>query len=161
MTTTPGSPTDYFRLGSMRLYQTDAVLKERLIGGTARAAAYAKTLVWVGTQYFGGLRRDFGSLGILIVVGVRPISRTKLWCQIVGGDLPDDVWAVFRELLEGAGADVRPEVSAPFAFALECLLGSGPDTAFPEMPKAWQEAARLALGPVDVPDELFRTAFPE
>ncbi|HEY6568198.1 MAG TPA: hypothetical protein VI341_11840 [Actinomycetota bacterium] len=137
------------------------MLQERLIDGTGRVAAYSETLVWVGTQYFGGLRRDFGSLGIFIVVGVKPLDRTKLWCETVGGDLPSDVWTTFVDLLEGAGPDVRPHVTAPFAFALEAVLGAGPATGFPEGPKAWVQAAQSATEPIDIPDGLFSKVFPD
>ena len=107
------------------------------------------------------LRRDFGSLGIFIVVGMKPTDRTKLWCETVGGILPSEVWSTFVDLLEGAGSDVRPQVTGPFAFALEAVLGAGPATSFPEGPKAWVQAAQSATEPIEIPDDLFRKVFPD
>jgi len=151
---------DYFRLGSVRLYQPDAVLEERLIDGTGRLAAYVKSLAWVGSQYFGGLARDFGSMGVLIGVGVLPGERTRLWCEKVGGAIPDDVWDVFVDLLQGAGAGVRPQVTGPVAFAVEGLVGGGPAVAFPEVPSPWRDAAKAAAEPLTIPDGLFSLIFP-
>jgi hypothetical protein len=134
---------DYFQLGLVRLYQPDSILIERL-PEPAQLASYCKTLTWVGTEYFGRLGQDFGSMGILIAVGIKPGQRIRLWCEQVDGDIPPDVWQVFVELLEGAGQDVLPTVSGPVACALECLLGAGPSTGFPIGPNIWAEAARTA-----------------
>jgi hypothetical protein len=117
-------------------------------------------LVSVGTEYFGRLGRDYGSLGVLIVVGVRPGRRVRIWCDPVGGNLPPDVWDPFVELLQGADETVRPTVTGPVAFALECLLGAGPGE-FPMGPMAWQQAASQQDGPLSVPDELFEIVFPD
>jgi hypothetical protein len=46
------------------------------------------------------------------------------------------------------------------AFALECLLGAGPE-GFPMGPAARQQAARQYDGPLGVPDELFEIVFPD
>ena len=64
-------------------------------GRGATLAAYVDTLVRVGRDYFGQLGQDFGSMGVLIVVGIRPSKRTRLWCDQVDGDIPPDVWQVF------------------------------------------------------------------
>lgn len=155
----PEAEPTYFRLGGMRLYQPDGVLAERLPNGVGELAAYCKTLAWVGTEYFGRLGRDFGSLGVLIVVGVRPGGRVKLWCDPVDGRVPKDVWDVFVDLLSGAGVNVRPQVNAPVAFALEGVMGEGPGSDFPMMPSAWQEAASASVEPLTVPDGLFEVVF--
>ena len=158
----PSSPSsDYFRLAQVRLHQPDYVLTARLPAGTAELAAYCKTLAWVGSEYFGGLGRDFGSLGVLIVAGIKPNRQTKLWCDVVDGDIPDDVWKVFVELLGGAGRNVRPAVTDPVACALECVLGAGPSIAFPLGPAAWQQAAAQHESGLAVPDELFELVFPD
>jgi hypothetical protein len=151
---------DYFQLGQVRLYQPDAILKERL-PEPAKLASYCKTLTWVGTEYFGRLGQDFGSMGILIAVGIKPGQRIRLWCEQVDGDIPPDVWQVFVELLEGAGQNVLPAVSGPVACALECLLGAGPSTGFPLGPSIWAEAARTAGRDFQIPDTLFEVVFPE
>jgi hypothetical protein len=150
-----GSTAEYFRLGGMRLYQPDDVLATRLPNGVGELAAYCKTLAWVGTEYFGRLGRDFGSLGVLIVVGIKPHRRTRIWCESVEGVVPSDAWDVFVDLLDGAGENVWPTVTKPVAFALECVLGAGPSNGFPMVPKAWQEAIADRGGRVTVPDELF------
>lgn len=154
------SGSDYFRLAQVRLYQPDTVLSGRLPNGTGELAAYCKTLAWVGSEYFGRMRQDFGSLGILIVIGVQPPRRTKLWCDVIGGEFPTDVWDVFVELLGGAGENVRPTVTQPVACALECVLGSGPSDEFPAVPTAWREAIAQQNREVSVPDELFAFVFP-
>jgi hypothetical protein len=143
------------------LLQPDAELSARLVNGADELAAYLKTLVWVGAEYFGQLRRDFGSLGVLIAIGIRPPNRTRLWCQLVGGDLPPDVWNVLVDLLGGAGENIRPQVAGSVACTLECALGAGPPNGFPEVPSAWHAATAQHDGPLSVPDELFAIVFPE
>ncbi|MGZ0146128.1 hypothetical protein ACXJJ3_03580 [Kribbella sp. WER1] len=151
--------TAYFQLGSARLYQPDAVLEERLPSGTAELAAYIKTLTWTCTEYFSDYSGAFGSLGLFLGVGLKPGGQAKVWCDVVDGSLPDDVYAALVELLNGAGTDVRPAATGPVAFALEGHLGNGPRTPFPELPAAWQSTGinRSVL----IPDELFPYVFPE
>ena len=149
----------YFRLNAMRLYQPDHDLAARLPRGIGELAAYCKTLGWVGSEYFGKLGRDFGSLGVLIVVGIKPPDRIRLWCAQVDGVLPTDVWDVFVRLLEGAGGNVRPEVLEPVACALEYWLGSGPRSSFPNVPIEWQRAAEGSAAGVSVPDGIFEQVF--
>ncbi len=72
---------------------------------------------------------------------------------------PPDAWPVLTELLDGAGAAVRPQVTAPVAFALEGLVGAGPSTGFPELPPAWVDAVSLADEHVTIPDGLFDLVF--
>ena len=146
-------------MGGVRLYLPDEEFGRRLGGNTAELSAYIKTLAWVGDQYFGRLGRDFGSLGILIGVGIKPGRQVKLWCEVVGGQIPDDVWSPFVDLLDGAGADVRPQVSAPVAFAVEGILGNGP-VSFPDAPAAWTAAVQGHDRAVSVPDGIFEIVFP-
>ena len=152
---------EYFQLGKLRLYQPDSNLRERLPSGVAELAAYCKTLTWVGTEYFARLGQDFGSMGILIAVGIKPGKRIRLWCEQIDGDIPPDIWQVFVELLEGAGQNVLTTVSGPVACALEYLLGAGPSTGFPIGPSIWQEAARSAAKDLEIPDTLFEIVFPD
>jgi hypothetical protein len=79
-------------MSRVRLYLPDDEFGRRLVGGTAEITAYIQTLAWVATQYFGRLGRDFGSLGVLIALGIKPERKVKLWCEVVGGQIPDDVW---------------------------------------------------------------------
>lgn len=159
---TPPTPSgEYFRLAALRLYQPESTIQERIPNGVAQLAAYCKTLAWVGTQYFGRLGQDFGSMGVLIVVGIKPGKRIRLWCEQVDGAITPDVWRVFVELLEGAGQDVLPTVSGPVACALECLLGAGPSNGFPMGPRIWQEASGSAAQPLSIPDALFEVVFPD
>jgi hypothetical protein len=151
----------YFRLGRIRLYQPDVVLEARLPGGVDELSGYCKTLVSVGTQYFGQLGTDYGSLGALIVVGIRPGKRVRLWCDRVEGDLPPDVWDAFVESLRSVDDGLYPSVAQPVAFALECLLGRGPSGGFPIGPSAWEQVANQHDRPLGVPDELFEIVFPD
>ena len=68
------------------------MLQERLSSGLPELAAYIKTLVWVGTEYFGVSAVTLGPIGLLIAVGVRPNRPTKLYGEIVSGDLPEGAW---------------------------------------------------------------------
>ncbi|WP_166380668.1 hypothetical protein [Catellatospora methionotrophica] len=159
MNSGPESSAPYFRMGGVRLYLPDEEFGRRLGAGTAEISAYIQTLAWVGGQYFGRLGRDFGSLGVLVAVGIKPERHVKLWCEVVGGHIPDDVWSPFVELLDGAGADVRPQVSAPVAFAIEGILGNGP-ASFPDLPAAWIAAVQEHGQSVPVFDHLFEIVFP-
>jgi hypothetical protein len=132
---------EYFQPGVVRLYQPDRILKKRLPpGGPAEIAAYIKTLDRVSREYFGPLGQDFGSMGILIAVGIKPGKRVRFWCEQIDGDIPAEVWQAFVELLEGAGQEALPTVSGPVAWALEYLLGAGPSTGFPIGPSVWSNA---------------------
>ena len=149
-----------FRIRQLRLYQPDDELAVRLPDGVGELVAYVQTLTWTCNEYLSRLRQDFAPMGILIVVGVRPSRRVRLWCEQVGGTIPDDIWATLTELLDGAGSAVRPQVTAPVAFAIEGLVGDGPATGFPEAPGAWLDAARLASDEsVGIPDEMFDLVF--
>jgi hypothetical protein len=156
----PGPGGAYCRVKHIRLYQPDEVLEARLTEGVDGLAAYLQTLRWVTMSYFGQLGGDFGSMGVLVVVGVRPGRRVKFWCDQVEGKIPTDVWDVFVKLLEGAGDEVRPTVTRPVAFAIAFLLGDGPPGDFPNAPSAWHHAA-TGHDSLQVPDELFEIVFPD
>ncbi|MFD7023448.1 hypothetical protein [Promicromonospora sukumoe] len=153
------APEPVFRLGSLRFYQPEDKLRARVPGGAGEIAAYVQTLAWTCNEFLSRLSQDLGSMGILIVVGVKPSQQVRLWCEQVGGTLPDDVWPVLTELLDGAGAAVRPQVTAPVAFALEGLVGAGPSDGFPEFPRAWVDAVERDGAHVSVPDGLFERVF--
>jgi hypothetical protein len=156
-----GVNAEYVRLALVRLYQTDADLAERIPNGAGELTPYIKTLTWVATEFFGRLDSEHGSLGVLIVVGIKPSKRTKLWCELVGGSFPPDVWEVFVDLVQGAGENVRPTVTKPVAFAMEFVLGAGPSDGFPLGPLEWQQTAAQHHGPLSVPDALFEAVFPD
>ncbi|HEY3556439.1 MAG TPA: hypothetical protein VGL05_03210 [Kribbella sp.] len=159
---TPQPP--YFQLGSARLYQPDAELSARLPAGTAELAAYIKTLVWVCTEFFDHYARPtpaFGNLGLLIAAGFKPGGRVRVWCDVVDGSLPVEVQATLEDLLNGAGSNVRPQVTAPVAVALEGKLGAGPAIPFPEVPTLWQSTAARAERRLRIPDDLFLEVFPD
>ncbi|MFD7311085.1 hypothetical protein [Promicromonospora sp. NPDC059942] len=152
-------PEPVFRLGSLRLYQPDDELHLRVPDGVGEIAACAQTLAWTCNEFLGRLGQDPGSMGILIAVGIKRSRQVRLWCEQVGGALPQDVWPVLTELLDGAGTAVRPQVTAPVAFALEGLVGAGPATGFPEFPRAWVDAVAQSAEHVSVPDGLFDLVF--
>ena len=83
--------SQYFQLGALRLYQPESILQERLLSGVAELAAYCKAFAWVGKEYFGQPGQDFGSMGVLIVVGIKPGKRVRLWCEQVDGDIQPDI----------------------------------------------------------------------
>jgi hypothetical protein len=152
---------EQFQARAVRLYQPDRELDERIPDGMAEVAAYIKALELASEQYFSRLGRDFGSMGILVAVGIKPHRRTRLWCEQVGGGIPPDLWQAFAETLDSAGEDVRPFVAGPVALALQWSLGAGPATGFPKLPSAWMQAASSAPRPPSVPDELFDIVFPD
>ena len=49
----------------------------------------------------------------------------------------------------------------PIAFAVEIRLWGQRLGRFPEMPKAWVEAAKKSKEPLMVPDGLFKVVWPE
>ena len=49
----------------------------------------------------------------------------------------------------------------PIAFAVEIRLWGQKPGRFPEMPKAWVEAAKKSKEPLMVPDGLFKVVWPE
>ncbi|MEZ5098138.1 MAG: hypothetical protein R2731_19935, partial [Nocardioides sp.] len=116
-------------------------------------------LVGVCGEYIRLLDRDLDPMGVLIAVGIRPQHRVRLWCEQVGGALAPDRWAQLVALLEGAGRNTLPTVTAPVALAVEGIIGSGPSDGFPELPSSWVEAARSQNDPVTIPDGLFELIF--
>ena len=157
-------PPPYFQLGAARLYQPDAELAERLPAGSAELGAYIKTLVWVCTEFFSYYTQPapaFGSLGLLVAAGLKPGGRARVWVDVVDGTLPADVQDALTDLLNGAGSNVRPQVTAPVAFALEGKLGVGPSIPFPEVPALWQSTAAQSHQALRLPDDLFPHIFPD
>jgi hypothetical protein len=107
------------------------------VGFEAVSRAHAAQLRERGHELLSRLAQDLGSMGIFIAIGIKPSRRVRLWCERVGGTLPEDVWPVLTELLDGAGTAVRgtavrPKVTAPVEFALEGLVGAGQSTGFLE-----------------------------
>lgn len=114
---TPIADPSTFQLAGARLYQPDDELAIRLPNGTAALSGYIQTLAWVCSEYIRLLNQDLGSFGVLIGIGIRPGRNVRLWCEQVGDGLSPDHWAKLVELLDGAGENVWPDVTAPVALA--------------------------------------------
>lgn len=147
------------QMTSVRLYQPDDELAVRLPEGTGELGGYIRSLAWVCSEYVRLLNQDLGSFGLFIGVGIRPEHRIRLWCEQVGGSLPSGHWPQLVGLLEGAGQNSLPRVTAPVALAIECSVGHGPTNGFPEVPSSWADVVRSVGEPATIPDGLFELVF--
>lgn len=145
------------KLNSIRLYVTDAKLRERA-GDVGPLAEYIQSLRREADAFWAAADRPDAD-GLLVAVGVRPGGKSRAWCEPVGGDVPPAT----LDKLAAALAKVEPVrvKGGPIAFAMELGLGGRMPAEFPVMPRAWTEAAKRSKEPPTVPDGLFKVIWPE
>jgi hypothetical protein len=145
-------------LNSVRLYLPDADLRERLGDDVSPLAAYIK-VVEKETATFLGNAKQPNAKGLLIAVGVKPGKKAKVWCDAVDGQIPADTITSLQLKLSKLPTLAVKHGSIAFAIEMK-LWGQKPDK-FPEMPRAWREAAQKSKEPLLIPDGLFKILWPE
>jgi hypothetical protein len=143
---------------SIRLYLPDDKLRQRIGDDVDPLVNYIKALQ-KETAAFWEKADQPKAKGLLIAVGVKPDGKVKVWCDAVDGDIPTDLLSKLEKRL-----DEVPAVAVkrgPIAFAIELRLWQQQPVKFPEMPKAWIEAAQGSKEPLLVPDELFKVVWPD
>jgi hypothetical protein len=140
-------------LNSVRLYLPDDLLKERLGSDVKPVAEYIKALEKEAAAFWAKTEQPKAK-GLLIAVGVKPGKSARVWCDSIDGDIPaETLTKLEKKLGEVAAVDVK---EGPIAFALEVKLWEQKPDKFPEMPKAWAEAAKKQKEPLMIPDGLFK-----
>jgi hypothetical protein len=143
---------DGFDLQSVRLLVPLPEIKRRLGATDAEALAnYGKTMVKTAKDVLAKEPKPKAD-GLMIVIGIKPGGKARVWCQAVDGDVPADT---LRKLEAELGKVKTLETKENFAFTLECRFGAKEVKQFPIIPTAWTEAAKGAKKPPIVPDEMF------
>ena len=148
----------FVEINQVRLYQPDAVLKDRVGDDSAPLARYMSGLA---TTLALSLKKPDHSApkGLLVVVGVKPGKKSKVWCDAVEGEIPADELAQLEKKL---AADPPIAVKdGPIAFAIEFRLWHEKPEKFPEAPKAWTAAMKKSERTISVPDGLFKVIWPD
>ena len=145
-------------LNSIRLYLPDAALRQRLGADASPLAKYIKALQTELTAFWQKADQPKAK-GLLVAVGVKPGKKSRVWCDAIEGQIPAEVLAKLEKRLAAVPAVAVKE--GPIAFAVEIRLWGQKLGRFPEMPKAWVEAAKKSKEPLMVPDGLFKVVWPE
>ncbi len=85
-------------LNSIRLYQPQDVLQQRLSGGAAPLSNYIKALQKSATDFWVSADPPTAN-GFFVAVGVKPDKTAKVWCEAVDGEIPADVIAKLEKKL--------------------------------------------------------------
>jgi hypothetical protein len=142
----------------IRLYLPDAPLRQRIGKDVTPLADYVKSLEKEITSFWEETEQPKAK-GLLVAVGIKPGKKSRLWCDAIEGEIPAEMLSKLEKKLAEVPTIAVKE--APIAFALEVRLwGQKPDK-FPEIPKAWVDAAKKSKVPLMIPDELFKVVWPE
>lgn len=149
-------PADLDRL---RLYVPIPQLRERFGKDMVPLANYIKALVRRASEILGK-EKPPRAKGLLIAVGIKSKTRTRVWCQAVEGDVPAALLRrLERELAKVPAVDLR---KAPAGFGMEVKLFGRKPAKYPVFPDAWLEAAKKAKAKLLLPpDEVFKTLWPD
>jgi hypothetical protein len=98
--------------------------------------------------------------GLLIAVGIKSRTKTRVWCQAVDGDAPTELLQrLEQELAKVEAVDLK---KAPAAFAVEISLFGQKPAKYPEFPDSWLRAAKMHRTKFLVPpDDLFKIIWPD
>jgi hypothetical protein len=143
-------------LNSIRLYLPDKALRQRLGDDASPLADYIKALQKEAAAFWEKGEQPMAK-GLLIAVGVKPGNKARVWCDAVDGEIPAETLTKLEEKLGGVPAVAVKE--GPIAFAIEIKLWGQTPAKFPELPKAWSEAAKKSKEPLMVPDGLFKVIW--
>jgi len=147
------------KINQIRLYIPTPMLEERIGNDVKPLANYIKALE-KGTAEFMAKEKQPKAKGVLIAVGIKSKTKTRIWCEAVDGDVPDGLLhKLEKELAKVEAVDPK---KAPIAFAIEINLFGQKAEKFPEFPKVWFES-RDKDKPTKVvpPDDLFKSIWPD
>ena len=145
------------KVDTVRLYLPDTELDRRLGGDIESLARYIKALE-KETAAFWSKSTQPTAKGMLIVVGIKPGKKSRVWCEAVEGEISADI---LRNLEKQLGAVSPPEVKeAPIAFAINTHFRGRKVKEFPVFPKVWVDAAKASVRELTIPDDLFKIIWP-
>ncbi|CEF49239.1 unnamed protein product [uncultured bacterium] len=143
-------------LNSVRLYLPDDTLRQRIGNDSSPLADYIKSLQKEAALFWEKAEPPKAK-GVLIAVGVKQDKKSRIWCDAVDGEISAEALAKMEKKLGEVPAIAVKK--GPIAFAVEINLQGQKPEKFPEMPKAWVEAAKKSKEPLMFPDELFKIVW--
>jgi len=146
-------------LNSIRLYIPIPQLEERFGKDVGPLTNYIKALEKRASEVLGKEKAP-SAKGLLIAVGIKSKTKTRIWCQAVDGDVPAELLhRLETELGDVEGVDL---VKGPAGFAMEIKLFGQKPAKYPEYPHSWIEAATKSGTKLVVPpDDLFQIIWPD
>jgi hypothetical protein len=146
------------KLNQLRLYIPGPELPER-VKDVKILAEYIKALEKVASESVGKSEKPKAK-GLLIAVGIKSAKKTRVWCQPVDGEYPDELLRKLEKDL--AKVEAIELKKSPIAFGMEVRLFGQSPKKFPEFPDVWLEAAKKTDTKLLVPpDDLFKAIWPD
>jgi hypothetical protein len=158
--TKPADGPNPVQLVRLRLYVPIPQLEERFGDDAAGPlSTYIKTLEKRASDVLA-VEKPPAAKGLLIAVGIKSKSRTRVWCEAVDGEVPAEVLRRLEaELAKVEAVDLK---KGPAGFAMEVKLFGQKPSEYPEFPATWVEAAKKGEMKLLIPpDELFKTIWPD
>jgi hypothetical protein len=157
-----GEPVKGFETERIMLYQTNAVLSER-VPNVGELADYIKRLQAVCAMFFSDATTPET---LYIVVALKPAKQSRVWF-VSSMPSPGDMKLEPLRLKLEAVAPIEVQ-HGPVAFAISAKIagGSGDPSKEagyhqPPIPREWQEAAKGHKEPVAVPDGFLDLVWPD
>ena len=146
-------------LKQLRLYVPIPELEDRFGKDVEPLADYIKKLEKRAAELLSK-EKEPKAKGLLIAVGLKSKTKTRVWCQAVDGDVPAELLRrLEKELAKVEAIDLQ---KAPAGFAMEVSLFGQKPAKFPEFPDVWLEAAKKSKTKLLIPpDELFKNIWPD
>jgi hypothetical protein len=146
-------------LNQLRLYVPIPELEDRFGKDVEPLADYIKALE-KKTGELVGPEKEAKAKGLLIAVGIKSKTKTRVWCQAIEGEVPPKLLEKLEtELAKVKGIDLK---KSPAGFAMEIKLFGRTPTKFPKFPDVWVEAAKKSNAMLLIPpDELFKNIWPD
>jgi hypothetical protein len=146
-------------LNQLRLYVPIPEFEDRFGKDVEPLANYIKALEKKAGDLLSKEKRPEAK-GLLITVGIKSKTKTKVWCQAVDGEVPAELLQrLEKELAKVEGVDLK---KGPAGFAMEVNLFGRKPAKYPEFPDVWLEAAKKNQNKLLIPpDELFKSIWPE
>ncbi|WP_020470410.1 hypothetical protein [Zavarzinella formosa] len=146
-------------LNQLRLYVPIPQLESRFGKDVMPLVAYIKAL----EKRLGEIlakEKQPKAKGLLIAVGIKSKKKTRIWCEAIGGEAPDELLRLIEKEL--AMIEALDLVKSPAGFAMEInLFGQKPDK-YPEFPQSWVDAAKKSETKLLLPpDDLFKSIWPD
>ena len=146
-------------VNQIRLYVPIPQLKDRFGKDAQPLADYIKALEKRAGEILAEEEKPKAK-GLLVAVGIKSKTNTRIWCQAIDGDAPEALLRdVETELAKIEAVDLK---KGPAGFALEInLFGQKPDD-YPEFPQSWLDAAKSSETRLLIPpDDLFKIIWPD
>ena len=146
-------------LNQLRLYVPIPQLEDRFGKDVQPLASYIKALEKRAAEILGQEKRP-AAKGLLIAVGIKAKTKTRIWCQGVEGEVPAELLQrLEKQLAKIEAVDLK---KAPAGFAMEIRLFGQKPAKYPEFPDSWMEAAKKSETKLLLPpDDLFEIIWPD